>query len=361
MKRVYHKAFELALRHEYYSDWGKSPFKIRPSEASARKLRGLGLVARATKDGLLVLYEATQRGNEAPPIQPLDEKATLHFLVETTFPALMNYVAMPPQSGRDFFVFGNTHDQIDGDDRILLSHPDGSGHASAADRLILLGLAPTLTRETAKDVERVQVIDEAGKTCFDRNLLPNDKIITIALHDLKREGRYTLKRDGLPDEILYIHAEAVTRSACAMIEVRLGDEVAANARIANAQGRPLGKTLAVFFAKPQTQWRYIVIPRGENKLPADKIQIEGGAPVPFSAAPVSSSGTIEINGETAYIFESDGLMPLQHKRIQSIQMKTAPHENNFKTLIANLPNPSPETPEYQKDLGLFYSNIYVYV
>lgn len=357
MKRSYHRAFELVLRHEYYQETGTGPFTLEPTTECARHLRNLGLVTRPTADGLICLYESAEDAPNAKPLRPLTEGLTLRFLLRATEPELMNYVVLPPGRGRSFFLFGNRWDQLDGEARLLLSNPTGGGYASINDRMALYGPSPTLQKNSALPRERVQITDQKDQLVYDRFLVTYNKILSIPASNLPEMGRFTLKREDQPDFPFYIHQEAVTRGVDALIELYLGDQVPPAARLADVAGTPLGKTLALVFKQPQTTWRYFVIPRNAPVLDHSRLKIEADLPHSFSA-----NATETLGGETAYLFKSDNPMPLGDRSISNIRLLTAPYNaDNFKTQIPNLPNPRLDALTFQDEQAPFFSNIYIYV
>lgn len=361
MIRGYTPVFELYLRHLYFEKDGKPPFRITPSKATAQYLANMGLLARDTPNGLLILTEGTESNNQIVPIRPLTEAAVLRFLVHSTWPELTAHVALPPTSGGDFFVFRNQHDQTDAQGRLRLSTPNADSVASTADRL---PLCDTFYREdltTAQPRELVSMIDQAGNVAFSQTVEAENGILPIRADLEPFKGRFTRIRSNGPARIFYAHRQAWRERVFAVIEVELGPQVPQTMAVTDAQGHPSNKTLAVFFQKPQTRWRYHIIPRDFENPDQNSIEIQApnqnNQPVNFAF----SGPTVEVNGETAYRFISDVTLPLQSPPLRDFKLRTKPKQNGgFKIAAMHLPNPDPANLQYDNPAGPFYSDVYVY-
>lgn len=363
MRQRFDSLLDVSLRHEYFHNGLAHPaLDVLPTRRCSLHLQDHGLMFRKTERGFLLLYPSLEDG-QAPgaPQFPLAQLPPLQFVLRAKNVDLLQYVSLPVPAGRSLYAFHNRHTFVGPPHP--LTHPDGGGYASADDRWTLVGNPLSLSLATQAAEEELHLFGDGGEVLWYGTIeakgSPAQLSLQVALDDYV--GTVRLVRSHGPDWSGYVDPELVRQQAFGVLTLTTDAGVPSGQRFVDGNGHPVPQSFELAFRKPQTHWRYLVVPRNGGFDP-NQARIAGGEPVAFGNGPgVASNSSRELAGETAFLFESAQPMPLQQQPITDIELQPKPGQGGSKALIAQLPNPRLDALRYDPQQPKFYSDIYVYV
>lgn len=299
-QRIYDPLAAVSVAHDYFSEAGGGILKFAPTPHTTGLLAGRGILFRAREDGFLLLHESTGEPGSAQPLRALDGDVQFAFTAHLTDPHLLTYTELPLDTPSDeIYLFHNGHGHSAGDGTPLLTAAAGSEYAGEED----------LTAWADLDLEDI---------------------------------------DSLR-----------SRRPFALVLLKVGDTVASSHRFVDDSGRGTGTEFGVRFRNRSTVWRYRIVPRYENTLDADHLEVvDSEGRYSFSAG----TGTSTPGGETAIRFASTAALPLQEEPIRHLELhKLNGGDGPSLQLIDHLPNPSRTQISIDAGDGTVYSEMEVYV
>jgi hypothetical protein len=299
-ERIYDPLAAVSVAHEYFSEGAGEILKFAPTPQTTGLLAGHGILFRPRKDGFVLLHESTGDPDAARPLRTLDEEVQFAFTAHLTDPHLLTYTDLALDAPSDeIYVFHNGHGHSAVDGTPLLTAASGSDYAGEED----------LTAWADLDLEDI---------------------------------------DSLR-----------SRRPFALVLLKVSDAVAASHRFVDDSGQGTGTDFAVHFRNRSTVWRYRIVPRYEDTLDADHLEVlDGEGRYSFS----SGTNTSTPGGETAIHFASTAPLPLQEQPIRHLELhKLNGGDGPSLQLVDHLPNPSRTQITIDAGDGTVYSEIEVYV
>ncbi len=339
MERIYTKWIEFELAHDYYRTAAEA-FRFHPLPSTARTLGRIGALFRETETGFVILYpERRLPDDSTEPVHlfPTDLRLQIGISVRDPYVGAASELTLfrPHQTlvHLDNIDTAWPHDIADAD--LVPVRPPVWTYSAAATGATSFLLASADGR----------VIDGARVGPVDGRLRYR---VDLSDHP---PGRYHLSADGGRVADFYSLPSA-GRPDFAVVDLSAGADVPTDAAFLEADGAPKHQLYTARLAARTATWRYYVVPRYTTTLNAGNLNIDDSENrYTFGNA----SETITQTGETAFLVESTGPIPMQREPIRGVSLK----RGGGMVLVSDLR--TPDLPEIKIRNDQVYAEMHVYV
>lgn len=339
MIRSYKILFRIELDHSYYTDGVSRDFDIYPTPETAVWLQANNLLFRRDDTGMRVFYTDSKQGSPSAPFTAFDATQLRFLLFLKSADTFFNITDLTIntesyKSGQLLLLKNNGFNE-----NLQLSLVDGMKP------FVFSYTFPQLTDtpETARG--QIQILDPSGRdvtpTSPDpQEIIPNPEGIFSYPVDLIGfpAGEYTLKTtvDGtdLIEKKVYVDNRIVAERPFGLISIDLP---------ASADAFEPNKLFKGALNRKEPVWKYFLMMK--NLDPG------AGYSVVDTTYTFTERTSVEVNGITTLVFESDQQIPLTQIPLNTVQLLN----NTAQVLIDGLANPtinvissSPGPPEVYK-------------
>lgn len=320
----YEQCCLVAFEHPYYEEGRCADLEVTAQSPTKAHLRRLGLVFRAIKGGMLLLYdESSDRG---PAVQRIKEPYTLSFDVRLSNALFYQFTEIEQPKDGYGFHFSNWPEQRPAGKKMPLSQAELVGQSDAFPLQ-----PPRFYYQLAVPYSGAAHIEnERGQLIWEEDL---SEVPGIAV-DLREEdnGLYRLFLEGQPPFAFYRHYAPEGLFAC--IDIHIEPNVSHPYTLLLNQELQ-AQTYHLSFERRSLPCRYYFLNKNEEVSHTKHQVTDLNRNIKFTAA---QDVTLE-NGMTAVHIESKTAIPLAERPSQRFRLKTRKGRNKA-VVEQDLPQPT---------------------
>lgn len=341
MIRSYKILFKVELNHAYYTDGVSRDFDIYPTQETAVWLHENNMVFRRDDTGFRVFYTDTKNSGSSIPFTPFDA-------VQMRFMLFL-------KSTEKFFNITNLviDDEVYTAGQLLLMKNDAFEdelELSLVDGVrpfVFSYTFPQVALSPATDKGQIEVIDPLGRNVTPSypnplEVIPNQESNFTYPLDLTGfpKGEYVFKtwvnNLDLKEKRVYIDNRVLAENPFGLVSIDLP---------ASADDFQSGTVFKGELEEKKPIWKYFLLMKNFDPIPDYSI-IDTGSTYTFT-----KKDSVEINGITTLVFESNEQIPLSEIPLSTLRFR----DHTDKVLIDGLSNPivnvisaNPDNPEVYK-------------